>query len=383
MTLRDMRLPAVLRFTASTKEERRTLMLLTLPWLVPGMIASWQVFIIEQSHTPISIPDAIMWQMGAWLQWAAWILIVRRVVLALPLDRIGAKRWTALHLSATAVVAAAQLFVLALFDSMFNPPFADAPMSRIYRAEALLHLDFTVMVYWTMLGSIYMVEFHRRFRQRDLDAARLSAQLAAAQLETLRMQLNPHFLFNALNGVGELLHSDPASANRMISRISELLRQALRSGASHEIPLWRELELADAYLDIARMRFGRALSVEVSVAPAAMDVLVPALILQPLLENAFHHGFGSRSASPRLEIVANVTGERLRLSVQDNGRGDDAPDDAGFGIGLSNTRSRLEAMYQGIATLLLETPLYGGFLVVIELPARVKTTSIAEHAKAS
>ena len=95
-----------------------------------------------------------MWQMGAWLQWAAWLLIIRRMVLALPLDRIGATKWVMLHVSATAVVAAAQLFVLALFDSMCNPPFDDAPFSTIYRAEGLLHLDFTVTVYWTMLGTI-------------------------------------------------------------------------------------------------------------------------------------------------------------------------------------------------------------------------------------
>lgn len=358
-------------------------MLLTLPWLVPGMIASWQVYVLEAARTPIGALDSTLWQMSAWMQWAAWILIIRRVALALPLDRIGPAKWVALHLSGTVIVAAIQLFVNAILDHIFNPIFDHPPpLLRIYRTQALLHLDFTVMVYWTMLGSIYMVEFHRRFRQRDLDAARLSAQLAAAQLETLRMQLNPHFLFNALNGVGELLHSDPASANRMIARISELLRQALRSGASHEIPLWRELELADAYLDIARMRFGNTLSVDVSISPSAMDVLVPALILQPLLENAFHHGFGSRSESPRLEIVANVDGERLRISVQDNGNGVSSTKDAGFGIGLSNTRSRLEAMYAGIATLALEAPLYGGFLVIIELPARVKVNT-TEHALAS
>jgi signal transduction histidine kinase len=377
-----MSLSDTFRFPPTSREERRTLMMLTLPWLVPGMIASWQIYVIEAAHTPISVADSIMWQMGAWMQWAAWILIIRHVVLAFPVDRIGAGKWVALHASATVIVAAAQLSVLALFDRIFNPPYLDAPWSRIYRVEMLLHLDFTVMVYWTMLGTIYMIEFHRRFRQRDLDAAKLSAQLAAAQLETLRMQLNPHFLFNALNGVGELLHSDPSLANRIIARISELLRQALRSGASHEIPLWRELELADAYLDIARMRFGSALSVDVSVAPAAMDVLVPALILQPLLENAFHHGFGARSNSPRLEIVASVAGDRLRLSVQDNGNGVSSTEAPGFGIGLSNTRSRLEAMYGEGATLLLETPLYGGFLVVIELPARVKASSV-DHAKAS
>jgi LytS/YehU family sensor histidine kinase len=289
-------------------------------------------------------------------------------------ERIGAVAWFCVHLVACAVVAGTDLVVIALLDRAFLTGFASASFASVYQSELINHLDFSVILYWTTLGTIYMVEFHRRARQRELDAAQLRTRLVAAELEALRMQLNPHFLFNALQAASELMHSDPTNAARMLNRISALLRQALRGGTAPEIPLWQELELADAYLQIARLRFGRELEVVTDIEPDAVDVLVPGLVLQPLLENCFQHGFAGRVASPQVILRAQVVGDRLTLSVSDNGGRSSRSRPQGFGIGLSNTQARLLALYgdRGGATLRTEPLRDGGYRAEIELPARVR-----------
>ncbi len=358
----------------------RVVALLTIPWLVPGVIAAVQVYLIEASRPPgRSLVSALAWQLPAWMVWAAWSLLIRLIALTWTLDRLGAWRWAGLHAMLTAAVSFAQLFVAAELDRFFQPALATRSLGRMLQQELLLHLDLTVVLYWTVLGSIYMVEFHRRFRQRELDAAELRAQLAASQLEALRMQLNPHFLFNALNGVGELSHTQPDVARRMLTRVSALLRQALRTTGTPDVELWRELELADAYLDIARMRFGDAVRVDLDVEPAALDVRVPSLLLQPLLENVFEHGFAQRPTHPRLSIIARVESSHatrssapmLCIEIADNGTGMRAATAPGFGIGLSNVRARLHAMFPGDAFVDVSEPPGGGCAVRLRFPARV------------
>jgi hypothetical protein len=360
------------------QRELGVLLALTLPWLLPGAIATVQAHIGSPLVGPqISWPQALAWQMPAWTQWAIWTLLVRQLVLALPMERIGAVSWFGVHLLTCAVVAGTDLVVVAVLDRTFLPGYESASFASVYQSELINHLDFSVILYWTTLGTIYMVEFHRRARQRELDAAELRTRLVAAELEALRMQLNPHFLFNALQAASELMHTDPTSASRMLNRISALLRQALRGGASAEIPLWQELELADAYLQIARLRFGRELEVITDVEADAVDVLVPGLVLQPLLENCFQHGFVGRVVSPRLTLSARVVGDRLLLSVADNGGRTARARPQGFGIGLRNTEARLKALYGDRATLRTEVPREGGYRVDIEMPALVRAETAA------
>ena len=216
-----------------------------------------------------------------------------------------------------------------------------------------------------------------RLRARERDAALLEQQLADARLAALRMQLNPHFLFNTLHAVSALVERDPAGVRTIIARLSALLRRVLDGGDRHEVPLRDELALVRDYLAIQSVRLGDRLTVTEDVDDDARDALVPALVLQPLVENAVGHGIGAMEGAGRLTISARREGALLVLGVRDTGPG--PPEDAdppgpagGFGasagLGLANTRERLHALYGGEAHLSLSRVPSGGALAVVTLP---------------
>jgi len=182
--------------------------------------------------------------------------------------------------------------------------------------------------------------------------ARLETELAQARLETLRMQLDPHFLFNTLNAISSLVERDPKGVRRMISRLSDLLRHSISSAAEQEVPLRTELALLDRYLEIMQIRFQGQLTVDMHVAPDTLDALVPNLVLQPLAENALKHGVAAGQTSARVTISARRDDDRLVLQVRDNGPGPAAASatpspvaSARTGVGVANTRARLEHLY--------------------------------------
>jgi two-component system, LytTR family, sensor kinase len=194
-----------------------------------------------------------------------------------------------------------------------------------------------------MLG--YSFEYHRLFRDNAVRAAKLETQLVQSQLETLRAQLQPHFLFNTLNAIVTLMRKgETAPAIRMVGGLSDLLRQSLDAIAVQEVPLEQELAMVRKYLDIQQMRFGERLTVEYRVEPAAGPVLVPNLILQPLIENALRHGIGRMAEPGTIAISASRDGDRLRLAVANDGAGPAAGWRQHAGIGLTNTIARLEKM---------------------------------------
>jgi len=183
------------------------------------------------------------------------------------------------------------------------------------------------------------------------------------------MQLHPHFLFNALHAVSELIHRDPRAADRMVSRLGDMLRATLENDDKDEVPLRRELELLERYLDIERVRFRDRLEVSIEIAPECLDAAVPSLILQPLVENAIHHGIASRPGASRVEIRAERTGASLLIRVSDDGRGlgADAPAPPA-GIGLSNSRARLAQLYGEHQRLELRNSDGRGLEVILEIP---------------
>ena len=213
-----------------------------------------------------------------------------------------------------------------------------------------------------------------RAEQATLKAERagLQAQLADARLSALRMQLNPHFLFNTLHAISSLADDDPAGVQRVVARLSALLRRALEGTARQEVPLAEELSFLHDYLEIQRVRFGGALRVHERVDPAVRDALVPTLVLQPLVENAVEHGVGP-AGKGTITLSARLDGEALVLGVQDDGPGLGASNGAASakgrgGIGLQNTRARLAALYGEDGRLDLVEPEAGGLLVALTLP---------------
>lgn len=191
----------------------------------------------------------------------------------------------------------------------------------------------------------------------------------------LQMQLNPHFLFNALNSIATLIHRDPENADRMLVRLAELLRLSLDNTSAQEISLRQEISMLERYLDIERIRFGDRLSFAVHLPPELHGALVPTLLLQPLVENALRHGLGQVARPGRVDISANARDGKLCLTVADNGVGLPPGRPARDGIGLSNTRARLQHLHGDRHQLRLENRPEGGVQVIVELPLRVEQRS--------
>ena len=260
----------------------------------------------------------------------------------------------------------------------------------VYRSAILFRVTLGLLGYTLLFAVVMAAEYYDRFRERERAAAALSVQLAEARLAALRMQLNPHFLFNTLNTVSmHVRRGENTEAVRMLAGLSDILRHVLEDSPPQEVTLRQELAFIDRYLAIERSRFGDRLKVTVTVEPDALDALVPNLVLQPLVENAIRHGIGRRAAAGRLEIRAGRRGDLLELMVQDDGPGIDNESDSvtpatgiplsSGGIGLRNTTSRLQQLYGARGNLSLENPPAGGAIARVTLPWHLARADAEAH----
>jgi len=310
--------------------------------------------------------------------WALATPLVFRLARRFPVERGRRVGRILLHAGAAVAVAAlARAWTVALGSALLPEPAGGAadPVREVLR----LHFLDELIVYSAVLAAGFARDYHLRLQARqreaarlETEAARLQTQLAEARLAALRMQLNPHFLFNALNGISALVERDPAEVRRLIARLGELLRYALEGPADEDVPLDEELGFLRRYLEIVRARFRGALEVEEVVDPAALPARVPSLILQPLVENAVEHGIARGGNGGRIEIRADRRGGRLLLSVRDTGPPVErlpVPGEGG-GVGLANTRARLQALYGADATLRLRRADGAGLVAEVELPFR-------------
>jgi LytS/YehU family sensor histidine kinase len=227
--------------------------------------------------------------------------------------------------------------------------------------------QYHVLIYCAIVGLDHTVNYYRRYQDREVQAAQLQAQLVQAQLDILKMQLHPHFLFNTLNSISVLMQTDVQAAKHTLVCLGHLLRGALQASKDHEVALRQELEFLENYLEIERTRFQDRLTAHVRVDPSALEAQVPYFVLQPLVENAIRHG-GAGS----IEVVAERSNGSVHISVRDNGRGilDDLPQRREGGIGLANTRARLEKLYGDDYVFELRNLPEGGLVANITIPYR-------------
>ena len=316
--------------------------------------------------TPMAWDDAL--QLGFLDSYLTGAMALVAIVAArrLPMDRSQWRRSLPLHALLLPVVVAG----VVLMSHALVPWITELPRMPLH-VRALGYLPGNSLIYLLMLGVGYGIEFFRRSQERELRASQLEGQLARARLQMLKMQLHPHFLFNALNSISALMHRDMDAADRMLGRLDDLLRRTLEQAGTQEVMLRDELNLLEPYLEIEQTRFGDRLSVQWDVEPAAMDALVPHLLLQPLVENSIRHGIAPRAQPGRVEISAHRADGMLRLEVRDNGRGlTPGGGTAGAGVGLANTRARLTQLYDGEHRFDFRERPDGGVAVTLSIPYR-------------
>ncbi len=347
------------------------------------LLAGWLVlavfFIARNVIVAASLGQPVDWEWSVfhealyWLVWAAFAMLIFAWAERFRIERGAGLKPVAAHLGLMAAVGPAQITInyaihLLALVAVGGIPAADMGGWFTDRGPAILWLSVTNYgYYWVILGAYYAFDYSRKYRAQKLQSAELEARLSRAQLDTLRAQLHPHFLFNTLNSVAVLALEEPEKANAMIRRLSELLRITLDSAGRHEVPLAEELHTLQHYLAIQQIRLEERLHVTMDVDPDTLDAPVPTLILQPIVENAIRHGIDPRVAGGTIVVRAARQRDRLLLQVTDDGHGLATAGDR-EGIGLGNTRARLAELYGGSHRLDLRDVPGGGLAVSIEIP---------------
>jgi len=294
----------------------------------------------------------------------------------------GGQRFKSLSVHFVACVVL--LLIDVLLFTIISIPFGwYANLNPFWNRYFLLILNFTpsnVMFYWGIVVIEHALDYYRKLQERELRASQLEAQLAQSQLQVLKMQLHPHFLFNTLNAISALIRESPDEADEMVSRLGDLLRMTLETAGLQEVTFKKELEFLKHYLDIEQTRFQDRLKVEMAIEPETLDGLVPSLSLQPLVENSVRHGVAPRPEGGCIKIKAWRDNSLLRLEVEDDGPGlsGDAPPKER--VGLTNTRARVSNLYGDEHGLKLRHAAGGGLVVSLSIPFRTVSDSSEAYA---
>lgn len=314
-------------------------------------------------RVPVSWLRALGLSLVDWYLWAALTPLVLALAARFPLARGGLGRALLVHLPLSFVLTALKLPLQEALGATL------VGVSR--QPTSFLKIYVSLFTYWAIVAAAMAMRQYRQAREREVRAAALEADLARAELDVLRMRLNPHFLFNTLNGISALMHENVETADLMITRLGELLRMTLDRGMVQEVTLKDELDFVRRYLDIQQLRFGDRLSATIDAAADTLALAVPSLSLQPLVENALKHG-AERSPGPAsLAITARRSAAALQIDVADDGPGPSGNGQAG--TGLDTTRRRLRHLYGEAGSLTLEAGGRGGAVARLIIPAREAT----------
>jgi len=307
-------------------------------WGLASPLTLWYIW-----KRPLTRAD---WRRSLPYQVAGWIVIPALLALPLQLARFLASR-------------------------AFDAPELYAPLSLLSFSRLYLN---AFLAYLDVLLAGLAIYYARDARSKQLRASKLEARLAEAQLDVLRMQLHPHFLFNTLNTVSALMHRDVQAADRMLALLGDLLRDSFEKIADQEVSLKQELGFLEKYLEIEKTRFRDRLSVETEIDPETLDAEVPNLMLQPLVENAIRHGIARRREAGHIRLAAWRDHDRLELRVRDNGPGLSSEREmmGRSGVGLANTQARLRQLYGDAHRFELLAPETGGLEVVLSIPFKLR-----------
>ena len=320
---------------------------------------SW-VLLIRWGEKPV-LRDVVIRNFAEAYIWVLFTPLIYAIALKYGFNHQSWKKSLAVQLPLSLLVTASGAWFLIYMAESFG--WSDTSRTFSTRLIGLALQD--LPRYYVTLGVAYCV----RLGERETEASRLEARLAQAQLQVLRSQMEPHFLFNALNSIATLTRIDPASAERMTLKLAAFLRVCLDNAGSQEVPLEQELDFLRNYLGIQQTRFRDRLTVSFEVDPNLLSVPVPSLILQPLVENAIRHGIAKSAAPGHINISAARDNGSLKIEIADNGVGVPYHQmEESAGVGLRNTRARLQQLYGDHQGLRLENAPGGGCRVSLLIP---------------
>jgi two-component system, LytTR family, sensor kinase len=350
--------------------------LIVAAWLVPALLSGFNTYM--QDRLDGHAPDWrwVLFSSVDWLLYAVLTPMAFRASRRFPLARPHLARNVAAHIAGALGMCVVWAALGTILRLLIFPSSGDAAVQRVlhgYVSLVFTTLPFGVGVYFALVGIEHSFFYFAQARERETQAARLARQLSEARLGALRMQLNPHFLFNSLNAITVLVRDqNTAAASRMLELLSDVLRQVLRTDATHETPLSTEIDFLERYLAIEQVRFSDRLRPRIEIDPSVSAAMVPSFLLQPLVENGLRHGISRRAGAGVLHVAVRREGSQLVLTVRDDGPGLPPASDPGSpvagGLGLPNTRERLAALYGEGATLEVANAEGGGVIATVRLP---------------
>jgi signal transduction histidine kinase len=347
-------------------------------WTIPGLLSTTQIYVEEVmgGEQAYSVASILWYTLPIWWAWIPLTLAVVALTRRFPITASGRVPSLTVHGASCVGIGVLHLAVAAVWGSLAAPYDGTSVFTQFVERTVVddTRMLANLFIYWLIVGGVHALDHYHESQRRALHASRLEAQLKSAQLDVLRAQLRPHFLFNTLSAIQTVtLRNDDHQSAQMIARLSDFLRTMLADRNTNVIPLADELAFVDQYVAIEKCRFADRLSVETDIDPAVKSVPVPTLVLQPLVENAIRHGIAPKEGPGRVAIKAGPDGGTLVLHVADDGVGATANDVRQHGEGLSNTRERLQQLYGDHASLTLETAPGDGCVVTLRIPMDAPT----------
>jgi sensor histidine kinase YesM len=350
-------------------------------WTFIGIVFTLQAYFTSfRSQRPMNFVDALYVQMAWSYLWALATPLVLWLARRIAIERNNWIRGALIHiplsiLLSVAVTAVGHVILFLRWEWMAGKPFSFERLTRF----VIGNFSEGIGIYLLIALTGYAFSYYRRYRQGEMRSLKLEAQLSQAQLQALKMQLHPHFLFNTLHSISALLNNQPEAARTMITRLADFLRLTLENSGTQEVTLRKEMEFLRCYLEIERVRFQDRLKTRMEVSPPALDAKVPNLILQPIVENAIRHGIAPRSTAGLIEILAKPQNGNLRIQIRDNGPGLPANRNSEKiftkGLGLANTERRLDRLYGAAHRFDLSNDPEGGLIVTLEIPFSKDSTN--------